>query len=82
MSLDTPIDGGLWDGIEAEFRERKEITDLTHCVRTIRAIGDYDCYSRIIQGCRIIARERGCKLIEVEQFWDSGDRSGVESASG
>jgi hypothetical protein len=38
-------------------------------VERIRDIVDYDCYIRIIKGCRMAAAELGCSLIEIEQLW-------------
>lgn len=72
-AIHPPIDAGLWEGIAVEFAGRNEILDLTHCVGTIRGIQDYACYSQIVAGCRKIAAERGCRLIEVEQFWRGAD---------
>ena len=68
-ALHPPIDAGLWLGLRRRFADRPDILEHTHCVETIRAIVDYECYERIIRGCRLAAAELGCKLIEVEQLW-------------
>ena len=67
--IHPPIDGGLWDGLERQFAHRPDILQKSNCVRRIKDIDDYECYSRIIDGCRLAAAEVGCSLIEVEQFW-------------
>jgi hypothetical protein len=68
-ALHPPIDAGLWLGLRRRFADRPDILEHTHCVETIRAIVDYECYERIIRGCCLAAAELGCKLIEVEQLW-------------
>lgn len=68
-SLHPPIDAGLWGGIGARFRDRTAILDEVQCVRRIKDIGDYSTYRRIVEGCRLVAAELGCRLIEVEQLW-------------
>ena len=35
----------------------------------IKDIVDYECYRRIIDGCRAAAKALECELIEVEQLW-------------
>jgi hypothetical protein len=45
------------------------ILDEVLCVRRIKDIGDYSTYCRIIEGCRLVATELDCLLIEVEQLW-------------
>jgi hypothetical protein len=68
-SLHPPIDAGLWDGLHARFRDKVAILDEVLCVRRIKDIGDYSTYRRIIEGCRLVATELDCLLIEVEQLW-------------
>jgi hypothetical protein len=68
-ALHPPIDTGLWLGLRRRFADRPDILTHTHCVERIRAITEYECYERIIRGCRLAAAELGCKLIEVEQLW-------------
>jgi len=67
--LHPPIDAGLWLGLARRFSDRPDILERTHCVRLIKDIGDYDCYLRIIDGCRAAAKALDCELIEVEQLW-------------
>ena len=64
-SLHPPIDAGLWAGIGERFRDRPAILDEVQCVRRIKDIGDYSTYRRIIEGCRLVAAELDCPLIEV-----------------
>jgi len=67
--LHPPIDGGLWRGLETPLKSRPAIRERTHCVQRISQIVDYGTYSTIVGGCRDLASELGCHLIEVEQFW-------------
>lgn len=67
--IHPPIDAGLWLGLERRFKDRPDILDQTNCVRKIKDIKDYECYRRIIDGCRAAAKDLGCELIEVEQLW-------------
>jgi hypothetical protein len=67
--IHPPIDSGLWLGLRRRFGDRPDILEQSNCVKRIKDINDYDCYSRIIAGCRAAAREMKCKLIEVEQLW-------------
>src|SRR6266850_4617149 len=67
--IHPPIDAGLWLGLERRFPNRPDILDRTHCVRRIKDIVDYECYHRIIDGCRSAAKTLDCELIEVEQLW-------------
>jgi hypothetical protein len=65
-----PIDAGLWLGLKRRFADhRPDILERTHCVKQIKDIVDYDCYRRIIEGCRAAANALDCDLIEVEQLW-------------
>ena len=67
--LHPPIDGGLWDGIKAQYGNIPEIMQKTHVVNRIKDITDYPTYMTIIEGCRLIAERRKCRLIEVEDLW-------------
>jgi len=67
--IHPPIDNGLWAGIKNEYRNNPEIIEKTHIVSRIKAITTYDIYRKIIAGCRLIAQQRGCLLIEVEELW-------------
>lgn len=67
--LHPPIDGGLWLGLRRRFGDRPDILAETHCVERIKDIRDYECYLRIVDGCRMAAAALGCSLIEVEQLW-------------
>ncbi len=67
--IHPPIDAGLWLGLARRFSDRPDILELTNCVLRIKDIVDYDCYRRIIDGCRAAAEALGCELIEVEQLW-------------
>lgn len=80
--LHPPIDAGLWSGLEAPLRSRPAIRVRTHSVRRINQITDYPRYSAIIEGCRELATELGCLLIEVEQFWAGGDVPGATGKEG
>nr|MBA3560844.1 hypothetical protein [Gemmatimonadaceae bacterium] len=68
-AIHPPIDGGLWLGLKRHFGERSDILDRSNCVERIKDINEYDCYERIIDGCRDAATELGCKLIEVDHLW-------------
>jgi hypothetical protein len=68
-AIHPPIDGGLWQGIAVHFPGRPDLLAQTNCVARIKDITDYQLYSRIIDGCRKVARELDCRLIEVEQLW-------------
>lgn len=67
--IHPPIDNGLWRGIAQRFGGRREILALTHSVIAIKDIDSYSKYIKVIDGCRLVAKELGCKLIEVEQLW-------------
>jgi hypothetical protein len=67
--IHPPIDAGLWLGLKRRFADRPDILDLTNCVSRIKDIVDYECYRRIIDGCRVAAKALNCELIEVEQLW-------------
>lgn len=67
--IHPPIDGGLWQGIMETYVDRQDIIERTHCVTRMKDIMDYITYMTIIDGCRLIAEERGCLLIEVEELW-------------
>ena len=67
--IHPPIDGGLWEGLRRRFPNRPDILDRSNCVSRIKDIVEYDCYERIIDGCRAAAGELNCKLIEVDQLW-------------
>ena len=68
--LHPPIDSGLWAGIAHRFAGQKDLLGDTHHVTHIRDIKTYDDYARIIRGCRRVASELQCRLIEVDQLWD------------
>ena len=63
----------LWTGLERPLATRPEIRGRTHRVVRINQITSYRQYLEIIDGCRDLARELGCRLIEVEQFWQGAD---------
>ena len=67
--IHPPIDAGLWIGLKRRFAGRPDILERTNCVNRIKDIDDYDCYRRIIDGCRAAAKALDCDLIEVEQLW-------------
>jgi hypothetical protein len=67
--IHPPIDAGLWLGLARRFPDRPDILERTNCVNRITDIVDYECYRRIIDGCRIAAKALKCELIEVEQLW-------------
>jgi hypothetical protein len=67
--IHPPIDAGLWLGLKRRFADRPDILERTNCVSRIKDIVDYECYRRIIDGCRVAARALNCELIEVEQLW-------------
>ena len=67
--IHPPIDAGLWRGLERRFPDRPDILERTHCVSRIKDIVDYECYRRIVDGCRVAAKALDCDLIEVEQLW-------------
>jgi hypothetical protein len=67
--IHPPLDAGLWLGLRRRFANRPDILEHTNCVKRIKDINDYECYLRIINGCRAAAKELGCELIEVDQLW-------------
>ena len=67
--IHPPIDAGLWVGLKRRFPNRPDIIERTNCVERIKNIVDYECYSRIIDGCRDAAKALDCDLIEVDQLW-------------
>jgi hypothetical protein len=67
--IHPPIDSGLWLGLARKFPNRPDILERTNCVNRIKDIEDYECYLRIIDGCRDAAKALDCELIEVEQLW-------------
>src|SRR5688572_13799176 len=67
--IHPPIDAGLWLGLTRRFPDRPDILERTNCVKRIKDIVDYECYRRIIDGCRAAAKALECELIEVEQLW-------------
>jgi hypothetical protein len=67
--IHPPIDAGLWLGLKRRFPNRPDILELTHCVKRIKDIVNYECYRRIIDGCRVAAKALQCELIEIEQLW-------------
>jgi hypothetical protein len=69
QTIHPPIDAGLWLGLKRRFADRPDILERTHCVNRIKDITDYDCYRRIIDGCRDAAKDLKCDLVEVEQLW-------------
>jgi hypothetical protein len=70
--LHPPLDGGLWRGLAARFLKHSPVRRLTHGRATMRIndITSYEAYETIIEGCRLAARDLGCRLIEVDQLWD------------
>jgi hypothetical protein len=67
--IHPPIDAGLWLGLARRFPDRPDILERSNCVGRIKDIVDYECYRRIIDGCRAAAKALDCDLIEVEQLW-------------
>ena len=78
-AIHPPIDAGLWRGLKRRFRTRPDILERSNCVKRIKDITDYECYARIIDGCRAAAKELGCALIEVEQLWAEQNSTGRRS---
>jgi hypothetical protein len=79
--IHPPIDAGLWTGLSRQFASRPDILDRTHCVTRIKDIVDYECYLRIIDGCRAAAKVLDCVLIEVEQLWAGTEFVALPTAS-
>jgi hypothetical protein len=67
--IHPPIDNGLWGGIKDEYRNDPKIIEKTHRVSKIKDITTYEIYYSIIEGCKLIAQQRECLLIEVEELW-------------
>jgi len=78
-SIHPPIDNELWKGIQLEYRNRPEIITKTHTVSRIKEIASYEIYTEIINGCRLVAADRGCRLIEVEELWQGTVVSPISS---
>ena len=75
--LHPPIDGGLWRGVRrwitTDYTGNKAaLLKQTHRVTKIKDITDYGIYETIIGGCREVANDGRCKLIEVDHLWDGG----------
>ncbi len=68
--IHPPIDRELWRGIEKACGNETMIMAKTHLVRSIKEISSYCIYKTIIEGCRLVARKRGCYLIEIEELWE------------
>jgi hypothetical protein len=71
--LRPPIDGGLWAGLKKPLADRPAIRARIHAVVHIKHITGYRQYLAIADGCRNLARDLGCRLIEVELFWRGAD---------
>lgn len=67
--IHPPIDNGLWEGIRLKYEHRLDIISKTHVVNRIKDIDTYEKYRTIINGCQLIAQDRSCLLIEVEELW-------------
>ncbi len=70
--IHPPIDNGLWAGIKKEYKNDNkddEIKKQLHVFTGINKIKTYADYVKIIDLCRTIAKNRKCKLIEVEELW-------------
>ena len=67
--IHPPIDGRLWKGIKENYKSNPNIIRKTHIVKQIQDIKTYEQYKTIIDGCSLIAQERECMLIEVEELW-------------
>lgn len=67
--IHPPIDNGLWEGIRSEYRHRLDILSKTHIVHKIKDINTYEKYKTIMHGCHLVAEDRGCYLIEIEELW-------------
>jgi hypothetical protein len=78
--LHPPIDGGLWRGLRAHFRDQSKILTKILRVRRIRDIRTYRTYEGVIADCADAAKELRCLLIEVEQLWDRSFPSRPNSA--
>jgi hypothetical protein len=67
--IHPPLDDGLWRGIKHEYGNVPEIWSKTKKMKPIKSITDYQAYSDILEGCRLIAQRRSILLIEVEELW-------------
>lgn len=68
--LHPPIDRGLWKGVRRKFQGDYALLKRTHAVNSIGKIKSHDTYMEIIGGLRQASEKIGCKLIEIEQFWE------------
>jgi hypothetical protein len=64
-----PVDLGMTASAVGAREPDRRSTSYGCCVRKIKDVADYATYLRIVEGCRLAARELGCLLIEVEQLW-------------
>ena len=67
--IHPPIDGGLWDGIKEKYQANAAIMEKTHSVSRIKEINNYQQYQTILEGIEVVAKDRNCSLLEVEQLW-------------
>lgn len=70
--LHPPLDNGLKDMLKRHFKGRRDMTKKVD-FRGIKWITDYSRYKQVIEGCKVVAKEIECRLIEVEQLWRSYD---------
>lgn len=62
------LDNNLVNNLRREFQEHQPIIQGLVRFKTIGGLSEED-YRSCIESCKLIAKDRGCTLIEVEQFW-------------
>jgi hypothetical protein len=72
--IHPPIDNMLVNNIRRMYGNRREIWQKISIFSSIAGISDYSSYRQIIDGCREIAKERQCLLIEVDELWQPVSR--------
>ena len=70
-ALHPPLDTRLRDRLVECFPEIRDVN-----FQSITAIGTYEEYRKVIDGCRAAAEVLGCSLFEVEQLWSTGESPG------
>ena len=62
------LDNNLVRNLLSEFRASPHIVTGLRSFRSIGGLSEAD-YCACIESCKLIAKDRGCTLIEVEKFW-------------
>lgn len=66
--IHPPIDNGLVRNLKSGFNRSPQLIQGLQAFGSIGGL-NVAAYYACIESCRLIADERTCKLVEVEQFW-------------